>query len=53
MRRAFYGGAYMILFRVMAELSAGGETTPADLETMRDIHRELTEFLELVKAGRA
>lgn len=53
MRRAFYGGAYMILFRVMAELSAGGETTPADLETMRDIQPELTEFLELVKAGRA
>jgi hypothetical protein len=53
MRRAFYGGAHMILFRILDELTAGDEATPADLETMKDIQQELREFLELVKAGRA
>jgi hypothetical protein len=53
MRRAFYGGAHMILFRLLGELSAGDETTPADLEAMMDIQRELREFVDLVKAGRA
>lgn len=53
MRRAFYAGAHMILFRLLGELSAGDETTPADLEAMMEIQRELTEFLDRVKAGRA
>jgi hypothetical protein len=53
MRRAFYAGAHMILFRVMAELSDGDAPTPPDLETMMSVQMELREFLEQVKAGRA
>jgi len=53
MRRAFYAAAHMILFRLIGELSDGMETTPADLDAMMDIQRELKEFLDRVKAGRA
>jgi hypothetical protein len=53
MRRAFYGGASMILFRLLGELAPGDEITPSDLEAMMAIQEELREFVEQVKAGRA
>jgi biotin synthase-like enzyme len=53
MRRAFYAGANSILFRVLQVLAPEGEPTAADLEMMNDIHRELEQYAEMVKAGRA
>ena len=53
MRRAFYAGAEGIMFKVIYALSPDNEPTDADLQTMKDLHAELTDFAELVKTGRA
>ena len=53
MRRAFYAGAESILFRVIAAFAPESEPTADDLQIMSDLHKELGDFSELVKAGRA
>ena len=53
MRRAFYAGAQAILFGVIAAFAPESEPTPADLRIMDDLQRELSDFGEAVKAGRA
>jgi hypothetical protein len=53
MRRAFYAGAQGILFKVIVVLAPESEPTVADLEMMNDLERELSDFAEAVKAGRA
>lgn len=53
MRRAFYAGAQAILFRVIAALAPDSEPTADDLRVMEDLQRELSDFAEAVKEGRA
>ncbi len=53
MRRAFYAGAQGILFKVIQSFAPESEPTDADLQVMTDLERELSDFAELVKAGRA
>jgi hypothetical protein len=53
MRRAFYAGAQSILFRVIESFAPDSEPTEADLLLMDDLHRELSDFAEAVKEGRA
>ena len=53
MRRAFYAGAQGILHGVIAAFAPEGEPTDADLALMGNLERELSDFAELVKQGRA
>lgn len=53
MRRAFYAGAQGILFGVIAVLVPDAAPTIEDLVIMTDLSRELSDFADLVKAGRA
>lgn len=53
MRRAFYAGAQGILMKVIASLAPDGEPTTEDLALMDSLERELSDFAEAVKAGRA
>ncbi len=53
MRRAFYAGAQGILHGVIMALAPEKEPTEDDLEMMANLERELSEFAELVKQGRA
>jgi len=53
MRRAFYAGAQGILFKVITALAPEDEPTEEDLRMMGDLERELSDFAELVKDGRA
>jgi hypothetical protein len=53
MRRAFYAGAVGILHSILKVLEPGSEPTDADLKMMDGIQRELADFNEAVKAGRA
>jgi hypothetical protein len=53
MRRAFYAGAQGILFGVIAALAPESEPTAEDLQVMQNLQAELSDFAELVKAGRA
>jgi hypothetical protein len=46
MRVAFYAGANSILFRVLQVLAPEGEM-------MNDIHRELEQYSQMLKEGRA
>jgi hypothetical protein len=53
MRRAFYAGAESILFRVIHAFAPESEPTEADLAIMDSVDRELKEFAQMVKDGRA
>ena len=53
MRRAFYAGAESILFRVIAAFAPDAEPTADDLAIMDNLDRELKEFAQMVKEGRA
>jgi hypothetical protein len=53
MRRAFYAGGQAIMFKVMSAISPESEPTPHDLQILSDLFRELSEFADLVKSGRA
>lgn len=53
MRRAFYGGAQAILFRVLVALSPDSEPTAEDLQVMADLDQELQDFGKLIQEGRA
>jgi hypothetical protein len=53
MRRAFYAGAQGILFGVIAAFAPESDPTPEDLAVMSDLQRELSDFADMVKAGRA
>lgn len=53
MRRAFYAGAQAILHGVIAAFAPESEPTVEDLKIMADLDRELSDFAEMVKAGRA
>ncbi len=53
MRRAFYAGAQCLLHSVMLALSADADPTEGDITMMADLERELSDFAESVKAGRA
>jgi hypothetical protein len=53
MRRAFYAGAQGILFKVIATFAPETEPTDSDLAIMEDLERELSDFADAVKAGRA
>lgn len=53
MRRAFYAGAQGILHGIMAVLAASDTPTPEDLEAMANLEQELSDFVDLVKQGRA
>jgi hypothetical protein len=52
-KRAFYAGAHSLLMAVCASVSAGEETTPADIEIITDIQAEVEAFAEDLEAGRA
>ena len=53
MRRAFYAGAQACMFGVIAAFAPESEPTEQDLEVMHNLSRELSDFAEAVKAGRA
>jgi len=53
LRRAYYCGAQDIMFGVIQAFAPETEPTPADLQIMDDLSRELSDFAEDVKAGRA
>ena len=53
MRRAFYAGAEGLLKAIMADLADEPDVTPNDMNLMLSIDRELREFAQLVKDGRA
>lgn len=52
-RRAFYAGAQTLFTAIMTMLDPGEEPTDADLVKMDEIDKELREFVEAVKSGRA
>lgn len=52
-RRAFYAGAQAIMLKVIATLASDAEPTAGDLQIMEDLERELSDFAESVKEGRA
>jgi hypothetical protein len=43
-RQAFFGGAAVLFEALMTVLDPGEEPTDADMQKMKDIQRELTEF---------
>jgi hypothetical protein len=43
-RQAFYGGAAVLFEAIMRTLDPGEEPTDADMQKMKDIQRELSEF---------
>lgn len=53
MRRAFYAGAQGILHGVVGVLASDHEPTAEDMTVMSDLERELSDFAEAVKAGKA
>lgn len=53
MRRAFYAGAQAIMFKVIISLAPELEPTNDDLALMDNLQRELSDFAEAVKEGRA
>lgn len=53
MKRAFYAGAQAILFRVIVGFTPESDPTEEDLRMIDGIDRELQDFTEAVKAGRA
>lgn len=55
MRRAFYGGAQAILFRVMVIMAFAPEAEPTaeELQVMEDLDQELKDFGKLIEQGRA
>ena len=57
MRRAFYGGAQGLFYALLKVLDSGLdpslEPTEGDLAMLGGIERELSDFAESVKAGRA
>jgi hypothetical protein len=53
MRRAFYAGAQGILHGVISVLAADHEPTESDMQIMQDLERELSDFADMVKNGRA
>lgn len=53
MRRAFYAGAQGVLHGVIAAFAPESEPTAADLQIMADVERELSDFSDAVKSGRA
>jgi len=52
-RRAFYAGAQALFSNVMTILEPGAEPTDNDLIFMDALVRELAQFTEDLKAGRA
>ena len=53
MRRAFYGGAQGLLYSILKLLTPGVEPSEDDMRMMSGIERELSDFADQVKAGRA
>lgn len=53
MRKAFYGGAAMLLHSIVAFLDPGTEPTDRDLEKMDKLQRELDAFGKAVREGKA
>ena len=53
MRRAFYAGAQGVMFGVIAALTPSGDAEEGDVQMLQELHDELSEFGEKVKAGRA
>ena len=53
MRRAFYAGAGAILFRAIHEVSDESDSTSSEIELVGGLYKELKDFAELVKQGRA
>jgi hypothetical protein len=53
MRRAYYCGAQDIVFGIIAAFTLDSEPTAEDVQVMEDLQRELSDFADLVKAGRA
>lgn len=52
-RRAFYGGAIMILAALMGAVGTDDVSEMDGVVIMAEIHDEMTAFLEDVKQGRA
>jgi hypothetical protein len=52
LRRTFFGGASALWFLVMNKLSEGQDVTDADMEMAQNLHREIFQFNEDVKAGK-
>lgn len=52
-RRAFYGGAAILLAIVVGNVSEGEAVADGDLEMMDDLKAELDQFLDDARAGRA
>ena len=53
MRRAFYAGAWAFYSIQMNAISQGNDISPEDMQLMSDLDREMVEFNEAMKAGRA
>lgn len=53
MRRAFYAGAQALLGMQMTQLELGAEVTEADMDMMSGIQKELEQFVQNVRDGRA
>lgn len=53
MRRAFYAGCQTTLHTLMKALDAGTEATGQDLALMAGVEKELSDFADMVKNGRA
>lgn len=53
MRRAFYAGAQGLFYVIMRVMDPGAEPTDDDMKLMSGLEREMSDFAESVKAGRA
>jgi hypothetical protein len=51
MKRAFFAGCQMLLYKVMSLLEDGHEPTAKDLQVMESISTELSEFAQRVGKG--
>lgn len=52
MRNAFFAGAQHLFASIMSILEPGEEPTPADLQRLTNISRELDDFINKYKAKR-
>jgi hypothetical protein len=52
-RRAFYAGATWLFATLSVDLSPGAEPTEADIAVLSEIDKELHEFENAIRAGKA
>lgn len=52
-RRAFYAGAQAVFGGILSHLTPGEEPEEADINMLTEVQKEIDQFTEAIRAGRA